>query len=351
MGKSYRHLSFNDRLQLDILYRAGHTAQEIGELLGFNASTIYRELKRGRYMHTLSTLEEEERYSPDLAEEKYRKNLKAKGAPLKIDGDYDFISYIEEKIVEDHFSPYAALQSIKNQGLVFQTKICLATLYNYIYKDVFENICIGEHLPYKRRKKGKKKKVQKRASQGTSIEKRPEAVDFREEFGHWEMDTVKGKQGITKKTLLVLTERVTRIELLELLKDGTTKEVVKALDRIERFVGEKSFRENFKTITVDNGVEFSDCVGMERSRRNKIDRTKIYYCHPYSSYERGSNENQNKLVRRHIPKSMDFQAATRNQVKEIETWINDYPRKMFGGKSARRKYLEILGEEFWRGAG
>lgn len=351
MGKSYRHLSFNDRLQLDILHRAGHTAKEIGGLLGFDASTIYRELKRGTYIHTLTTLEEEKRYSPDIAEAKYRKNLKAKGAPLKIEGDWDFISYIEEKVIEDHYSPYSALQDIKKHGLVFRTKICLATLYNYIYNDVFENICIDEHLPYKRRKNGKKKKVQKRASQGTSIEKRPEEVALRQIFGHWEMDTVKGKQGVTKKTLLVLTERVTRIELLELLKNGTTKEVVKALDRIERFVGEKKFREIFKTITVDNGVEFSDCKGMEKSRRNKIDRTKIYYCHPYSSYERGSNENQNKLVRRHIPKGLDYQEATRSQIKKIEAWINDYPRALFDGKSAREKYYEIFGEEFWRVAG
>ena len=351
MGKTYRHLSFNDRLQLDILYRAGHTAQEIGALLGFNASTIYRELKRGRYMHTLSTLEEEERYSPDLAEEKYRNNLKEKGAPLKIDGDYDFIFYIEEKVIDEHYSPYAALQNITNQGLIFQTKICLATLYNYINSNVFENISIDKHLPYKRRNKGKKRKVQKRASQGTSIEKRPEEVNLREECGHWEMDTVKGKQGVTKKTLLVLTERVTRIELLELLKNGTAKEVVKALDRIERFLGEKTFREIFKTITVDNGVEFSDCEGMERSRRNQIDRTKIYYCHPYSSYERGSNENQNRLVRRHIPKGVDFQDATRNQIKEIEAWINDYPRSMFDGKSARIRFFEVFGKEFWRAAG
>ena len=156
------------------------------------------------------------------------------------------------------------------------------------------------------------------------------------------MDTVRGQQGKSKKSLLVLTERKSRIEIIDLLKDGTSKQVIKALNRLERELGEKKFREIFKTITVDNGVEFSDWKGMERSRRNKRNRTKIYYCHPYSSYERGSNENQNKLIRRHIPKGEDIKLYSKKTIKWIEKWINHYPRELFGGRCAEELFQEEL---------
>ena len=162
---------------------------------------------------------------------------------------------------------------------------------------------------------------------------------------------MRGQQGKSKKSLLVLTERKSRIEIVDLLKDGTSKQVVNALNRLERELGEKKFREIFKTITVDNGVEFSDWKGMEQSRRNKKNRTKIYYCHPYSSYERGSNENQNKLIRYHIPKGINFDDFSKNQVKEIEAWINDYPRKLFSGKSSADIFEKEFREKFWRLSG
>lgn len=176
-------------------------------------------------------------------------------------------------------------------------------------------------------------------------------IEERESIGHWEMDTVRGQQGKSKKSLLVLTERKSRIEIIDLLKDGTSKQVIKALNRLERELGEKKFREIFKTITVDNGVEFSDWKGMERSRRNKRNRTKIYYCHPYSSYERGSNENQNKLIRYHIPKGVDFDDFTKSQVKIIEAWINEYPRKLFSGKTSADIFEKEFREKFWRLSG
>jgi len=151
-----------------------------------------------------------------------------------------------------------------------------------------------------------------------------------------------GKQGVSKKSLLVLTERKTRKEIIFLLKHHTTKEVVKALNRLERKTGDKRFREIFKTITVDNGSEFQDTKGMEGSRRNKKNRTKIYYCHPYSSYERGSNENQNKLIRRHVPKGIDLDYLTQKDVEEIEDWINTYPRKMFDYLSSEELFKKEL---------
>ena len=176
--------------------------------------------------------------------------------------------------------------------------------------------------------------MQKKVNAGTSIEQRPEEILARDEAGHWEMDTVVGKRGASKKSLLVLTERKTRFELVEILKEHTAAEVVRTLDKLERRYGEKDFRFIFKTITVDNGTEFSDAEGLERSRRNKQNRTKVYYCHAYCSSERATNENNNRFIRRWHPKGENLDKVTPAEVKRIQRWMNEYPRGMFDFLSA-----------------
>lgn len=338
-GKGRRVLTWTERIQIEALLKAKHTPKEIAAQLGKHYSTIYRELHRGKTVKRNSDWTEEEIYSPDLAQRKYEEGLKKKGRELKLGNDHAFQKYIENKIINGKKSPEAALADMEQEGL-FEIKICLSTLYNYIRRNSFPNVCL-EQCPYhKRAKKGKgNKRVYKRKAAGTSIEQRPAEVATRETFGHWEMDTVIGKQ-TDKQCLLVLTERLTRKELVVLLRRHTAAEVVKALDRLERCFTEKGFRQIFKSITVDNGPEFADCKGMERSRRNKKNRTKIYYCHPYSSYERGSNENQNKMLRRFFPKGKTMRDVTRDMVKKAEIWINNYPRRIHGYRSAEELFQE-----------
>ncbi len=239
-------------------------------------------------------------------------------------------------------SPAAALHEIKKEGKEFTVTLSTNTIYSYIKKGIFLNITM-EDLPEKKKQHKKKKvKVQKRVQAGDSISQRPEHIDFREEFGHWEMDTVVGPQGKSKKVMLVLTERKTRKEIVYLMPDRKAQTVVKTLNMIERKYGERLFRDVFKTITVDNGVEFSDSEGLEKSRRNKKKRTKVYYCHPYSSCERGSNENANRLIRRHIPKGVNFDKKSKTEIKEIETWINNYPRKIFEYDTAENQFINEM---------
>lgn len=338
MGK---HLTKADRLMLEKLLRQKkYTNKEIAEAIGCSERTVYREKNRGRYMHTNSDLTEEERYSPDIAEQKYRDNLKAKGPDLKIGNDHELASYIEKKISEDGYSPEAVLGEIKRDGLEFETEISKTTLYRYIEIGVFGTIT-NEDLPVKPHKKKKNKKVQRktqsRANAGESIEKRPEEINKREVFGDWEMDTVVGKQGESKHSMLVLTERKTRYEIIRLLPEHTTAQVILALDGIETEYGEK-FPLIFRTITVDNGTEFADCAGLERSALGDGTRTKLYYCHPYSSYERGSNEVNNRLVRRKIPKGVNFDDKTEEDIQAVEDWMNNYPRGMFNYDTAKMRF-------------
>ncbi len=342
MGRRFKQLTRSDRLKIEALDKAGHKVKEIAEQIGVHQSTIYRELQRGRYVHTNPDLTEEERYSPDIAEERYQQNLRDKGPDLKIGRDHRLAEYIENKIANEDYSPGAVLGEIKAKGMEFDTEISKPTLYSYIDKGIFLTIT-NKDLPVKgiRKKKTKRVRTQARAAAGESIEKRPEHIADREEFGHWEMDTVIGKKGESKHSLLVLTERKTRDEIVVLLYEHTMQAVVRALDCIEKKWG-NLFSEVFKTITVDNGTEFSDCKGIESSILTEGKRTKVYYCHPYSSYERGSNENQNRLVRRKIPKGTNFDDKTIEEIQEVEDWINNYPREIFGWRTAAEMFQEEL---------
>lgn len=226
--------------------------------------------------------------------------------------------------------------------MTFKTKISTRTVYRYIDGGIFLKLT-NKQLPIKgvRKHHSKKVRVQKRSNAGESIEKRPEEVENREIFGHWEMDTVKGKRRVTKSCMLVLTERKTRNEIVMKLKDQTSASVVEALDKIERRWGER-FQWVFRSITVDNGVEFADYEGMERSVFTEEKRTYVFCCHPYSSWERGTNENNNRLIRRYIPKGVDFDDRTDEEIAYIEEWINNYPRGIFKYRTSAELFKEEL---------
>lgn len=340
MGAKYNQLNREQRIKIETLYKAGIKVTDIAQQIGCHFSTVYRELKRAKTQHRRSSdWVEEEIYSYDKGQMIHDENKKRCGRMKIIQDDTEFIEFVEMMILEYHYSPAAILQEIERDGMEYDTKVCLTTMYNYIKSGTFPNIVLAD-CPYRRKKKiKKKKKVQKRFSKGKSIDERPKEVDERKEIGHWEMDSVVGPQGKGTKALLVLTERKTRKEILWLLKDHTSSEVVRALNGIEREMGEKKFRETFKTITVDNGVEFSDWKGMEKSRRNKNrKRTEIYYCHAYRSCERASNENQNRMLRRWWPKGTNFDSVTKKEVKKVEEWINEYPREILGWISSKEAY-------------
>ena len=335
--KGWKQLKYSDRIRIEAWLRAKISVQEIADMLHVHRSTIYREIKRGQYEHLNSDYTVEKRYSPEIAQKHCDENLQVRGTQLKIGNDYKYAEYIEKKIIEENYSPEAVLGELRvqNRAKDFSVSICIRTLYNYIDKGVFLNLT-NKNLPVKRNKKRgyKKVRVQKRASVGTSIEERPEYIKDRKEFGHWEMDSVVGKRGKSKNTFLVLTERKTRNEIIFKLPDHSATEVVKAVDRLEITWG-SMFSDVFKTITVDNGTEFSYFNELERSCTKPDEkRTKVYYCHPYSSWERGSNENNNKMVRRIVPKGTNFDSMTDDEVLDMQIWINGYPRRIHDYHSA-----------------
>lgn len=340
--RKFKQMTHNDRIKMEALLNAGHSKAEVAEQLHFHRSNIYREYDKGKYIHRNSDYTEEERYSNDLGQKAHDYAQEGKGRALKIGNDRELAEYIENKIVNDKFSPEAALAEVEKSGIEFKTTISVRTLYRYIDNGIFLKLT-NKDLPIKSKKKkhNKKVKVQKRASAGESIENRPEEVESREIFGHWEMDTVKGQRGVTKSCMLVLTERKTRDEIVVKLKDQTAASVVEALDRLERKWGDM-FYSIFRSITVDNGVEFADYEGMEKSVLREGKRTFVFYCHPYSSWERGTNENNNRLIRRHIPKGVDFDDRTDEEIAFIEEWINNYPRGIFEYRTSAELFEEEI---------
>lgn len=301
MGEQYKQLQFRDRLKIEARLNIGYKPKQIAADLGVHVSTIYREVKRGTYTHMNSDLTTDIRYS---------------------------------------YSPAAVCALLHQEEFAhFGMTFCRATLYKYIDEGVFLELTNAD-LPEKGERKKEYKKVrprQKRESRGTPIDERPEIINERKEPGHWEMDTVVGKKK-TKARLLVLSERVTRREIIIRIKDGRAETVVQALDRLERIYG-AAFYTVFKSITVDNGSEFADADGIARSAINAEEkRTALYYCHAYCSCERGTNENINRMIRRRFPKGTDFEAVTDADVARVEDWINNYPREILGFQSSAQMF-------------
>lgn len=323
MAKKQHYMTYEERIQLETLLRHKIPVSEIARELGFSRQTIYREIKRGTYLHDCGHYDEK-RYSAQKGQVIHEQRQENKGCPLKIGKDISYASFLEQKILGEHYSPAAALAAARAVG--FSTQISVGTLYNYITMGLFVTL-EDKHLLEKPTRKPRKKNEGPKVAHVTlpSIEIRPEIIGQRSEPGHWEMDLVVGPQG-TKHCLLTLTERLTRKEIIILLPDRRAVTIRRALDRIERqTVG---FKEKFKSITTDNGSEFMEYELLIKSCRSKGKRFEVYYCHSYAAWEKGSNENHNKMIRRFFPKGTDFSRVTKKQVAAVQNWMNNYPRKV-----------------------
>ena len=195
------------------------------------------------------------------------------GRKLVYNIEYSLLDYIQSKL-EEKYSPDSISGDLRHQGI---STISTQTIYNYISLGLLESLEYRQHSKQCK----SKARIAYNNTRGRSIEERPFELKERV-FGNWEMDTAVGKQG-SKSALLVLTERVSRFEIIIKLRDKTQKSITAALDKLEREYKDK-FSLMFKSITVDNGVEFLDMESLEKSVYNKLSkRTTIYYAHPYCS--------------------------------------------------------------------
>lgn len=334
MGK---YLTEYERYKIETMLKDGLTPCQIADRLGKHFTTIYKEIKKGTVTLLNSDLTTRQEYCADTAQRITDERQSNKGRDLKIGNDLALVHHIEHLIKDLHYSPYAVECDIK-KNKQFKTNICKGTIYNYIDTGIFLNVTNKDLYSKKNKRKNEYNKVTRpshKKLKGKSIEERPKNVYKRKEYGHWEMDTVYSGKNKSKACLLVLTERKEREEYILKMADRTLESTIKALDTLERILGYEEFKERFKTITMDNGTEFGDSLLIEKSCiYPDKKRTVAFFCHPYASSERGSNENANKLIRHWIKKGEDISKYSDEQIQFIQDWMNNYPRKLFNGLSS-----------------
>ena len=322
MMKKQHYMTIDERYKLEVLYNeAKLPVAQIAKILGFCRQTIYNEIRRGSYTHTYEWYDKV-RYSAQKAEKEHKYAQTAKGRPLKIGKDREYAEFLEQKIVEDRYSPAAALAAARKAG--YKTSICVGTLYNYIDNKVFLKLS-NKNLWIKAKKRTAKSEDSRIVHPKLpSIVDRPEYINNRTSTGHWEMDLIVGKAG-SRPVLLTLTERVTRQELIFKLPDKKAATVCAVFDQLERCT--PKFKQKFQSITTDNGPEFLVLQDLQRSIFGGK-RFDVWYCHSYAAWEKGTNENHNRMIRRWFPKGTDFTEVSPARIQEIQNWMNDYPRKI-----------------------
>lgn len=322
------YLTEKERYQIEAWLLDKVPVSEIAKRLDRCPATIYNEIHRGTVEFIdYKFLRPYKKYCADVGQRKQEEAAVHKGVSCKASDDLKLLNYVSSLIIDQRLSPYCV--SLMLQRSDFSVKLCEKSIYNYIRRGLIPGVTFKSLAYLPRKKKRDQVRRLPRKKDCPSISDRDPAVMQRDDFGHWEMDTVYSGKGCSNACLLVLTERKTRHELLFKMPDRTCLSTVKCLDKLERRLGRKSFKEIFKTITVDNGAEFMDYEGI-----TKHNRTKLFYCHPFCSGERGSNENQNKLIRRWIPKGDDIGLYSDHEIRLIQDWINALPRKLFNGCSS-----------------
>lgn len=307
---SYHHLTTYERGRIEILHKLGFSNRSIALFLGRHRSCIDREIKR----NTLTT-----GYKAENAEQNYRKrriNSKSKGK-----WDTDIANIIEQKLL-DTWSP----EQISNT--VTKGKVSLKTIYNWLYQGKLSRVTIDVLW-----QKGKRRKPAEKRGKfaiGTSISKRPNEVKDRKTFGHWELDTMVSSRGKSKGCFATFVERKTRLYTAIKIPDRTADSMERAICQLHAALPAGVF----KTGTTDRGKEFACYQSIE----NKLGLP-LYFADPYSSWQRGSNENSNGLLREFYPKKSDLALVNQHELTHNLFLINNRPRKCLGWKSAIQVFL------------
>ena len=309
---NYKHITINERCCIANFLGLGWSIRKIAKHLNRNASTISREVKRN------ST---NGKYLAHIACENYAKNRKNCGAKGK-SSNPTLIKYIEDGL-EKTWSPEQIACRLR---LDYQDdksmKIGFKTIYRWLYQKI-----IAKGNVNRLRRKGKSlkpKETRGKFNIGKSIKNRPKDIRKRESIGHWELDTVVSSRGKSKACLSTFVERKSRYLIAQVMdnRKSTTFNLhcFKAFEHISNKL--------IKTFTVDRGKEFANYNEIEN--RLNID---VYFADPYSSWQRGTNENTNGLLREFYPKRFDFSTITQNELDVVVNIINNRPRKCLGYKT------------------
>jgi len=301
---------------------------EIARILGRSHTTIGREVNneknweyvrvpwfRGR-KHVVKM------YSWERAQKNHEQNKLRCGAKYKFAQDWSGMEFVESWVKRGD-SPAVAIERAELQGV--DIAFCERTFYNYVEHGLSKVTPFDLRFKLRRKQPKHKKIRENKRKMGKSIELRPESINSRQEFGHWEGDCIVDKND---NAILVVQERKSRYCILTKLEKHESAEVLRHLARLKR-------EHNMKSITVDNGSEFWKITQLED------ENFEVYFTHPYSSFEKGGVENLNGMVRRYIPKGSDLSMLTQEMVTRVQQQVNAYPRGIHGYYTAEEVYISL----------
>lgn len=328
--RNFKHLNEYERGEIYAMVELGHSISSIAKHLNRSRTTIYNELKRGS-VEQIKNGRKVIVYYPDAGQAQYERNRKNSKKKFKALECMDFIKFVERSFKEQGWSLDECCGRAKLESM-FENTVCTKTLYNYVELGFLKIKNID--LPQKLKRSTKTTKVRANKKKlGKSISERPKDIDSREVFGHWEIDTVIGKKTSDQDVLLTIIERKSRYYKAIKIDSKSCRPVNDALLSFIMESGSK-IKEVFKSITSDNGSEFSGLSDLESL-------VSIYFCHPYSSFERGSNERHNGILRQFIPKGRSINDFSEDEIMYFVDLINAKPRKILGYRTPE----EIFDEE------
>ena len=315
----YTQITSNERYTLGVLRRQGFTDAEMARALGRHRSTIGREFQRN---HS----EYDGAYRPSIAQER----TNGRRVRSRRNSHFGAVEWqLVDRLLREKFSPEQISGWLR---LLNVLEISHQTIYTHVKLDKSNGGQLWKHLrqPVRYRKRYATVERRGRLAGKPHISERPKSADDRTTIGHWEMDIVVGVG--SNHCVVTLVERVTGATLIGRLRCRKAADVNRrVIELIE------AHRELFTTITVDNGPEFHGYKQVEAATG-----VKIYFANPYASWERGTNENTNGLIRQYIPKRTCMKTLTQKRCNAIASALNNRPRKRHGFRSP----LECLAEHF-----
>ena len=326
----YCHLSSVERDEIAQLYYSGLSFSEIGRRLGRNKSTISREVRRNRVRDGSQRFIRWRYLSSQATLLAHQRRSQAKNSVHRVLDDRKLLNYVKQGL-KQRWSPEQISGRI---ALDHPTDLAMRVSHETVYKWLRHDKKQGgkwylflRQVRRARRKKYGSSLRRYRMQNQTSIELRPRVANLRKRIGDWEGDTVEGKNH--QGRLLTLVDRKSRFTCALKVNSKYSNEVVGAINRILRPFPAHARR----TLTLDNGTEFSHFQRIE-SRSG----TRVYFAHPYSSWERGTNKNTNGLLRQYFPKATDFNKISSQQLASAVQQLNNRPRKCLNWRTPREVF-------------
>lgn len=317
-----KHLTEGQRYTIECLLSAGYSREAIAETIGVHKSTVGREIRRNRDGRSGV-------YNSQLAHRKSIARKKTKTHAIKFIAE---VQQMVEVLIREEFSPEQIVGHCKNEGIP-----CVSheRIYQHIWEDKKKGGDLHEHLRRqgrKYRKRGSSKDSRGVIPNKTNIKHRPAVVEKKSRFGDLEIDTIIGKNH--KQAIVTINDRAAGVLWMKRIERRTAELVYKATVALLA-----PYAPLLKTITSDNGKEFAQFEKIAADLN--ID---FYFANPYHSWERGANENLNGLVRQYIPKKTDFSTLTDQFITDIETKLNQRPRKRFGFITPNQKWSQLINQ-------